>query len=310
MQNRTGIGPLPSAIDEALDLLAGDPRPLPEAAVVEPLPSLLAQCQDLIAALPARPVIRTLHHFACTGGTLIAKCVAALPNTVLLSEIDPLSTLVIPQDRPVFAPTDVLLNMRQTTRPLPEEMLADVFVAAIGRLAARLADRGQHLVLRDHAHSHYCTHRDPGTRPSLRRILAPEFDIRAIVTVRDPVESYLSLRANGWHTHMAPQTPAEYARRYRLFLDDHRDLPVLKYEEFTQDPEAALRRIADALDLGWSDDALHLFPMMRLTGDSGRKGDSIAPRPRKPVAPALLDQLRDCPDFLSLRAGMGYEDTL
>lgn len=310
MQNGKRIGQLQLAIDEALGLLARDPRPRPEAAVIDPLPSLLDQCRDLVAARPLRPAIRTVHHFACTGGTLIAKCVAALPNTVLLSEIDPLSTLVIPQDRAVFAPTDILLNMRQTTRPLPEEMLADVFLAAIGRLAERLAERGQHLVLRDHAHSHYCTHRDPATRPGLHGILAGAFDIRAIVTVRDPVDSYISLRSNGWHVHMSPQTPAEYARRYRLFLEDHRNLPVLRYEDFTEAPDEALRRIAGVLDLSFREDALHLFPMMRLTGDSGRRSDSIAARPRKPVAPALLDQMRDSADFLALRAEMGYADTL
>ncbi|MEA5392276.1 hypothetical protein VB738_13520 [Cyanobium gracile UHCC 0139] len=37
----------------------------------------------------APPVVRTLHHVACSGGTLISRYLAALPDVVLLSELNP-----------------------------------------------------------------------------------------------------------------------------------------------------------------------------------------------------------------------------
>ena len=311
MRTITQIRQVQDAVEAALALLADRPGLPPGTGLADPLPSLLDQCRALIAAGPAPLRMRTVHHFACTGGTLIAKCLGALPNTVLLSEIDPLSTLVIPQDRAVFAPTDLLLNMRQTTRALPEDLLVEVFVAGVTRLAEALAERGQHLVLRDHAHSHYCTPRDPASRPGLHAMLAGHVPVCALVTVRDPVDSYIALLGNGWHSHMGPDSgPDAYARRYRLFLDDHRDLPVLRYEDFAADPAAALERMCTALDLPPGPDALALFPMMRLSGDSGRKGDRIAPRPRKPVAAAVLERMRASEDFMALRAAMGYDDAL
>ena len=37
------------------------------------------------------PTLRTIHHFACTGGTVISKCLAALPQVMLISEINPIN---------------------------------------------------------------------------------------------------------------------------------------------------------------------------------------------------------------------------
>jgi len=42
---------------------------------------------------PDRPLIHTLHHLACTGGTVLSKCLAAMPRVALVSEVNPLNRL-------------------------------------------------------------------------------------------------------------------------------------------------------------------------------------------------------------------------
>ena len=37
--------------------------------------------------------LRVLHHWACSGGTLISKCIASLPKVIFLNEINPLAHL-------------------------------------------------------------------------------------------------------------------------------------------------------------------------------------------------------------------------
>ena len=90
---------LMQTLSEALALLqehAG--RPDPRAyAPAPPLPSLLEQCAAMVAAQPGPQPYRVLHHMACTGGTLISRCLATMPNVVLLSEIDPLSAIPLPK---------------------------------------------------------------------------------------------------------------------------------------------------------------------------------------------------------------------
>ena len=39
------------------------------------------------------PPIRVVHHWACSGGTIISRSLAQLPNVVLLSEVHPLAHL-------------------------------------------------------------------------------------------------------------------------------------------------------------------------------------------------------------------------
>src|SRR5690606_26210779 len=55
--------------------------------------SLVDQCIALCEErrFERKEPVRIVHHFACTGGTLICKCIAAMPNTQLLSEVNPLN---------------------------------------------------------------------------------------------------------------------------------------------------------------------------------------------------------------------------
>src|SRR3546814_2716507 len=81
---------LVATLDEAVDLLedfsSGNRA---GAAREQDLGSLVEQCMALCAAPQLRNTepVRIVHHFACTGGTMLCKCIAARPNTQLLSEV-------------------------------------------------------------------------------------------------------------------------------------------------------------------------------------------------------------------------------
>jgi hypothetical protein len=298
-----------AAIVGALDLLGAPDRSLPvpldpAGHDAPPLPGLLAQCQALVAAAtaPAAPV-RCLHHLACTGGTLIARCIGALPNTRVLSEVDPLSTHA--KDPRAFFPTDLIRLARTGTRPPAPGVLAGIFRAGLDVLLQDGRRHGLDLVLRDHAHSLFCHGADLPDRPTLREILAPAHALRGVVTLRHPVDSYLSLEATGW-LHFEPPTLEEYARRYHAFLDRHADLPWIRYEDFLAGPEAAMARICDALELRYDPGFRERFAAVRLSGDSGRAGDVIAPRPRRPCPEALLAQARAPGACSMLLERLGY----
>lgn len=183
----------------------------------ETQPSLLQQCEQLISADQGqKEPIRTLHHFACTGGTLISKCLASMPNTQVLSEVEPHSRLDADKK---FAPTDLIQLLRMSSRPSSLELESKVFLAALDAIYQDCNQKGLRLVLRDHAHSRYC-HGDIEVEvPSLRQIVAAEYEALSIVTVRHPLDSYLSLVNEGW-LHFSPQTIDEYAKRYLEFISD------------------------------------------------------------------------------------------
>jgi len=272
-----------------------------------PLEQLIGRIAEQ-ADIPAPEPIRAIHHLACTGGTLISRALAVMPNVVLMSEIDPLSALdqtPTGKNQP-FRPLDVLRAARDAPRPADRQALERGFVAAMGALHSALCENGQRLCVRSHPHSQFHMGVDPADRPSVHALLARIGPVRGVVTVRHPLDSLMSLRRNGW-VQYAPDTVDTYCARYAAFLDAHEGLEILKYEDFVAAPEASMEWLCDRLRLAYDPDFAVLMRDVRLSGDSGRRGDEIAPRERRPVPPELAEDLAASPAFAALCARLGYD---
>lgn len=308
----TGEAPsraLARSIDDAIDLLRDHGSWTAEATLpADTLPSLLERCEAACAAMPALPRLRSLHHFACTGGSLMSKALFALPNVVLLSEIDPLSRLSLTQQGKVpFAPTDLISALRYSIRPVPDRTLVSVFLEGLAAAEADLAREGRSLILRDHAHSQFCLRTVAFEhRPTLREMVADRFDLLSLVTMRHPLDSFLSLVERAW-VKFDPGTLEEYCRRYIAFLDRHEGVPVVLYEEFVADPAPTLERMCSHLDLPFSPLAIDLIGVIRVSGDSGRKAERIGPRPRRAVPGEIDEDRRTSAAYRALCARFGYE---
>lgn len=303
------FGHLLSALDEARGLLDEFSRPGKQIATTGQNPAgLLQQCLDLCAqtaAVSPEPV-RMLHHFACTGGTLISKCLAAMPNTQLVGEMDPLSTMQR-DGALLFAPTDMVLLMRQSSRGVSDSLITEMFNANLDLIEAHCRVNGQRLLLRDHAHSHYCHGDRIADRPSLHEIVAVRFQVAAALTVRHPLDSYLSLTSLGWVSFRPPGLD-EYCRRYLKFLDDHADIPVVRYEDFVEAPQQQMRVLCGYLRLPYVEDFIDLFDVFQLSGDSGRAGNTIGKRPRRPFDDALAAEMDRSPHYQHLLQRLQYEN--
>lgn len=306
MSDAGGRRELRQAIEGALTLLREyAERPYPAALAGPALPSLLDQCRQMVCEQQAQepPPIRTVHHLACTGGTLVSRCIAAQPNVRLLSEVDPLSELTHKQR---FVPADLIGLAKLGSRPPENDVLVEVFQAGLGVLYEDARRRGKHLVLRDHSHSHFTFGPSIPSRPSLREMVAERWPVRSIVTVRHPFDSFLSLQNNGWE-HYSPFTLEEYAARYHAFLDHYAGLPVLRYEDFVDEPETQMRRICDVLGLGYDGSFSQVFSAIGMSGDSGRGGDMIGKRSRREYDERLMQEARDSKGFERLLGRMKYE---
>lgn len=306
MADTRSVAPLLAEIENALSLLTEFRGQNTQSALtIDPLPSLVEQCRALLYQAHGPQPMRTIHHFACTGGTLIAKALAMQPGTVLLSELDPLSSIrVTKTGKPPFGPSDIILALQHAHRAIPQNVLVDVFIEGVQAAKAGLEAEGLRLVIRDHTHSHYCTEADYTARPTVHDLLSRRMDVLSVVTVRHPVESFTSLAQNNWK-HFRPFSLPEYARRYLAFLDGHAGLPIHRYEDFIEAPEAALRQMAKELALPFSPLSLELLMLARLTGDSGRGGDKIALRPPKTVPQWIADHCDDA-DYMELCKRLGY----
>lgn len=304
-----GLTNLTREIDAAIELLR-DFMPSQQALEKrnQPPNALLDQCLALCTQQQvANPEpIRTVHHFACTGGTLISKCIAAMPNVQLLSEVAPLST-ILDGSGSRFAPTDMLTLLRQSTKGVNSRLLANLFLDNLEVVYGETWKLGQRLVVRDHPHSHYCVASAISEQPNLREMISSRLPVLSVVTVRHPIDSYLSLKSVGWVT-FNPGTLDEYCRRYVAFLHAYQDVPVLRYEEFVAAPSDVMRTICDILQLPFSPDFIDLFDVFKLTGDSGRSGNVIKARERRPIDDSLADEMRASSNYQTLQRILQYDE--
>jgi len=304
----SAVKKLTVAIDDALSLLRESSYcHTPSAESVESPSSLLDQCLSLCAQQEAsKPEpIRTIHHFACTGGTLFSKCIAAMPNTQILSEVDPLSTYLDVPGQSRFSPTDMVTLMRQSTRGVSQDLIIKLFLNNLEMIYSNSGKQGLRLILRDHAHSHFCLGSEVPDRPTCQSIVSENFDTLSVVTVRDPVDSFLSLKSNGWVTH-TPATFDEYCKRYIEFLKAHDEMPIFRYEDFVREPENEMSKLCGILNIPFSEQFTNLFSVIKLTGDSGRSGSIIEPKPRRVIDRELSEDMENSTNYLVLRKILKY----
>jgi hypothetical protein len=276
--------------------------------------SLSERCSDLLSMHDAKKnkPIRVFHNLACSGGTLIAKCISALPNVYLLSEIHPFTNLGYYKKTAIFSPSDVIKLSRIASVPDSEHLAASIFKANVAQLYEHLLDRGGELVLREHAHSDFFSDLDIPKQGRVVELLCDDYDLRSVLVFRNPIDSFLSLSKNNWQ-HFDPFTFDEYCRRCIAFLNAYESASLYYYEDFVSDPSTIMQSMCADWDLAYDDLFENIFGQFVLTGDSGRGDDvKIAKRLGRKLDPEFLSRVEasehfkrltnQCErDFLSLR---------
>ncbi len=249
--------------------------------------------------------VRMIHHFACTGGTIISKHIALQPNVQLLSEICPLSTL--PRiTKPRFAPSDMIGSLRHSVRPPSDTLILNMFMSSLTSLHRMLSRQGRRIIIREHSHSHFCTERKYRS-PTLASVVAQRLPVISILTVRHPIESYLSLDYNEW-LHFVPSDLGEYCIRYHAFLDSYKDKRIFKYEEFVERPKEITRNICDEFEMQYLDYCEQILSVARLSGDSGRSDDIVAARAPRKIPVELMEAASKSSPYKELCDRLRYTD--
>ena len=260
---------------------------------------------------PMAPVqVRTIHHFSCTGGTMLAKCIASMANTVVLNEVDPLSAIPFRGDLDRFNPTDLVALMHQSGSPPEPDLVAKLFGSSIDQVATTLHQTGKTLILRDHTHGHFLYGTGRDDRYTLKRILETAgLPILSLITVRHPVRSYQSMVKMGWDNHLTPNTFDEYCERYLSFLDAYSGVPIVRYEDFVGAPNQVMQTICDHLKLDYFEDFQEVFHSFKFSGDSGRGSGTIEPRPNTPIDEGIKAQL-NCSSYRELVKQLNYDSAV
>jgi len=269
--------------------------------------SLLERCNNICRKHEEKkPTIRVIHHFACTGGTLISKCLSALPNIFLLSEVHPFTTLHLGTGKAKFLPSDITSLAKHAQVPNHSKIAAEIFSSSILKVYEHVHKYGGGLILRDHTHSDYCVGEfNSTTESSVIKVLETTFNINSIVTIRNPIDSFMSLKKNGWE-HFIPFTFDEYCRRVCQMLNDFSHAEIFLYEDFISDTECSVRNMCKALDITYDDMFLSIFDVFTVTGDSGRSGSVIKNRERREYNDSFKAEIEQSVHFKIIEEKIGY----
>jgi len=250
----------------------------------------------------SKPLLRTIHHLACTGGTVISKCLTAMPDVALISEVNPFNRF-----GSKFEPTNPLLQLERSYRTLSTDEIIEEFGRQLDHAHKICRQDDVDMIIRDHSHTDFCMGTAPSAACPIANHLCRDYELISAATVRHPLDSYLGMLAQGWEKQFSPSSLDEYSRRYLAFLDRYASLPILRYEDFCAQPEAFMKNLCNILEICYSGGFLGRFGNITLSGESGRKGVSaIEPRPRREVPEQVQGEIETSERYLDLVSRLGY----
>jgi len=241
-------------------------------------------------AAPAAP-IRVLHHWACSGGTVISRCIASQPQVVLLSEVHPLAYLRVAQAYPYYFPTDLIQQLSLPHNGRDPALCLATFNGAIDGLHELLRSEERTLVLRSHSHVDFFSGVMPASAPLISVTLANRHQLLELLSVRHPLDSWLSLCQQGWDRQFCFSSLTEFCNRALAMLEACAGMPLLRYEDFCSQPETGLSWMADKLALELPPSLLNQLSGVNISGDSGRRDAQIGVRCRRPIPHPVAREL-------------------
>jgi hypothetical protein len=246
----------------------------------------------------------TLHHFPGSGGTVLSKAIAAMHDTLVLSEIHP--------DRDLASRFDPIKQLRTGYREILDqadmEDLDAQFVNEIETLWRIAARHNRVLVIRDHSYRDYIHHTDRDAS-RLVTLLSRKFSLTKLVSLRDPVDMYLSYEAMRARTETMPAlSPEQLCSRFLRFADGFPDATFVRYEDFVEQPALILEGLSARLRVRFNPEFAEAIPTFtHFTGDSGRGGERIAPRARRAISDETRAAFAESPSYAAACIRFAYE---
>lgn len=263
-----------------------------------------AVCDDYADQKNRKPIIPILHAQACSGATIFSKCLAVMPNTYVLSEVHPYPAIADRLKAIVYSPTDFLRQATYANFPDQHSFSHQLFLENIKLSYEHINKRGGKLLIRDHSHVDLSLSKS-GFDKTIQSILSSSFELRAVVMIRDPVDSYASLNKNGW-VHFSPQGFEEYCRRMLFFIEAYEGAKRVRYEDFVKAPDIILHDVCKYWGIKYSECYKFYNDLAQMTGDSGRAGTVIEPREPKPITQDYYDEIKASASYKILADKFNY----
>ena len=254
--------------------------------------------------------MNTIHHMPTTGGTIISKAIAACTHSILLSEINPYGFIKHPKKDVGFRPTALVEHAVGASGDLDRALKKQYFIQQLHLCQKHAKAKNKSLILREHS---YTAFNLANKNSALLTILDEgEHDVRSVLSIRHPLDSFISSQKKGWHKKLAPNTKTldEYCQNLTVFVDYMLARPhclLMRYEDFCVDPLVEVSRAGKFYGLTVDPNDLAKAMEIPASGFSGRKSNKIEVRRRQEVSEELLETAQTAKEYRVFCERFGYE---
>lgn len=191
-----------------------------------------------------KPII-TMICFARSGGTLLNKCLGVLPNTVVISEVNPLGGGWGKEKENSFTTIKT-----QAKNWYNIELESNDFVENALELKEYCDKNNLYLILRDWSFVNFSSHQknnyDPPNDFLILKYLQEKTDILPFAFVRDSIDVWLSRGMPDVNIFFE-----EYSNYINKLKENN--IKIFKYEDFCGSPDKEMKKICEYIGVEFND---------------------------------------------------------
>lgn len=241
--------------------------------------------------------------YARSGGTILNKCLGCLPNTVVLSEVNPLGCGSGKKK------TEFRTINDQAKKWYNINLKSYNFTNSIIELYNICKKRKKHLIIRDWSFINFAPGPQNNFHPPNKlltfELLKNKINLKTFVFIRDSIDVCLSRGKN----------PKKFFKKYKNYLDEifKNNLPTIKYEDFCQNPKNTINEICKIAGLEYSENWQNFYNYKNVNGDiqlekisRGANLKKIKIIPRKLTTKKIIDSIENNENMIKLNRLLGY----
>jgi acetyltransferase-like isoleucine patch superfamily enzyme len=202
-----------------------------------------------------------MECFSRSGGTLLNKLLGSIPDTVILSEVNPLGGgWGVRKEKSYTTPKEQALNWYGI------KLKSEDYVESILELNAICQKENKSLVIRDWPYVNFVPHEMNRLNPPNRLLayekLKAQTNLKTFALVRDSIDIWIS---------QGTPSPAEnYFNHYLKYIEalNKHQIRFFKFEDLCLTPSKTLKKICDHTGLTYSESYKNYFNFHKANGDT------------------------------------------
>lgn len=203
--------------------------------------------------------VRWLYCYARSGGTLLNQCLAAMPDTVVMSEVSTFGNGT--------GKENISLSLQEQAKKwYGIELRSKEFYVAITELLNHCNQIGKKLIIREWIYASYHAiesnrYNPPKSLQSIQRLTHLNIPVQSIALVRNTYDVWISRGTPRMNT---------FAEQYSNYVKDilRHKIKIYKYEDFCTNPLKEMKSICDYLKIPFDTNFIHTFHKQPAQGDT------------------------------------------